>query len=74
MTTKPNPPLGVNRQLSFPFHPPCDHPPPSVLRWHRWTQNGGGLHLGQFCATCGAWRRWIPQTTANLALAPEPPR
>jgi hypothetical protein len=50
---------------------PCRHPT-TVLRWHRMAT--GAYHLGRYCAACGRWQQWVPQTDTALAAAPPRPR
>jgi hypothetical protein len=58
-------------QQSFPFARACVHRR-TTLRW-RLAQNEA-MHLGQYCARCHRWLRWVPQHEWMLAQAPPRPR
>jgi hypothetical protein len=58
-------------QQSFPFARPCAHRT-TTLRW-RLAQNEA-MHLGQYCARCRRWLRWVPQHEWVLQQAPPRPR
>jgi hypothetical protein len=42
--------------------------PTAVLRWYR--METGACHLGWYCADCGRWQEWVPQSKAAPAAAP----
>lgn len=63
-------PRPAGQQLRFGFAQPCTHRR-TTLRW-RLAENRA-LHLGQYCARCGRWLRWLPQTEWALAVAPPRP-
>lgn len=44
---------------------------PTVVRWKLYAESTR-KHLGVYCATCGAWLKWLPQTAANRALVDPP--
>jgi len=67
--TEEGPPLAG--QQSFPFARPCMHRR-TTLRW-RLAQNQA-MHLGEYCARCHRWLRWVPQHEWILAQAPPRPR
>ncbi len=58
-------------QQSFPFAKPCGHRR-TTLRW-RLAQNQA-MHLGEYCARCSRWLRWVPQHEWILAQAPPRPQ
>jgi hypothetical protein len=57
-------------QQSFPFARRCLHRR-TTLRW-RLAQNQA-MHLGEYCARCQRWLRWVPQREWNVAAAPPRP-
>jgi hypothetical protein len=62
----PRPP----QQITFPFAARCPHRR-TVLGW-RLAQNQA-MHLGEYCARCRRWLRWLPQHEWNVAAAPPRP-
>jgi hypothetical protein len=55
-----------NQQRTFPFVRDCAHDGGRDLPWR-------SMHVGEYCARCGMWLRWVPQTSAALAAAPPRP-
>jgi hypothetical protein len=58
-------------QQSFPFTRPCVHRR-TTLRWQL-AQNQA-MHLGEYCARCRRWLRWVPQREWFVSQAPPRPR
>ena len=36
----------------------------------RWAPGNGVSHMGAYCANCGLWLKWMPQTDDVVAQAP----
>jgi len=64
-------PPSAGQQCTFPFARACVHRR-TTLRW-RLAQNHA-MHLGEYCARCRRWLRWIPQHEWIVAQAPPRPR
>lgn len=56
---------------------PCIHCGATVAKPSRWfVMSNGSTHLREDCAGCGRWRKWVPKTPENVAVAlpPEQPK
>jgi len=52
--------------------PACRYNGTPLLLWRK-HREGGGFHLGAYCARCKAWIKWVPQDPRWLPIAPSKP-